>query len=323
MKQIQIVAYGGPEVLTLVETEEPTAGDGELLIQVEAAGVNFSDVLRRRNTYFMPTPLPYVLGAEAVGKVVGAGSEAFPEGSRVLAILPQGGGYAEYLSVPAQYCVPLLPHINPMSACALFVQGSSAHLMLHQIAGPLSGKSVLVHAAAGGLGSLLVQLAKREGAQVIATASSPEKLAFAQSLGADAGVNYTEADWPQRIVEANGGKKVDLILETVGGEIYSQSFACLKTGGSMIVYGAASGEKGLVHSEHFVDESHNLLSFNLAHFIQNKPEQWQASQGAMIGLLAEGKIRVEVEHSYPLSEAAKAHRHLESRQTSGKVVLIP
>ena len=324
--QIRFTDYGTAEVLQVAETKIPSPQAGELLIQVEVAGVNYSDVLRRRNTYFMPTPLPYVLGSEAVGEVVAVGEEidsSYPIGSRVLAILPSGGGYSQHVIALAQYCVPLPPSIASKAAAAIFVQGTTAHLILHQVAQDIAGKMILIHAAAGGVGSLLVQLAKLAGARVIATGSSEQKLGIAQKLGADIVINYRDAGWPEELLRENGGEKVDYVLEMVGGEVYQRSFACLKAGGTMVVYGAASGEPGLVHSEHFVDESHNLLSFNLAYFVQHKPRQWQASLEAMIGLIAEGKVRVEVAHAYPLEEAARAHQDIEARQTTGKVVLIP
>lgn len=327
MRQIQIAEYGSPTVLTSINTEMPVPQAGELLIRVEAAGVNYSDVLRRKNIYFMPTPLPYVLGAEAVGEIVkigdGAPSPPFQLGSRVLAILPFGGGYAEYVTANAQYCVSLPPQIDAKVATALFVQGSTAHLLLHQVAGNISGKTLLIHAAAGGVGSLLIQLAKLAGANVIAASSSDEKLQFAQKMGADLSINYAKPDWTNRLIQENKGKKVDIILETVGGAIYTQSFACLRPGGTIIVYGSASGERGYIHSEHFVDESQNLLSFNLAHFIQNRADVWQASLGAMIGLIAEGKIKVQTASTYALKDVVQAHQDLENRQTTGKVVLIP
>lgn len=326
MQHVQIQAYGGPEVLQLIESPRPRPAEGKLLLKVQATGVNFSDVLRRRNTYFMPTPLPYTLGSEAVGEIVSMGSAVegdFQLGQRVLAILPAGGGYAEYLVASPQYCIPLPPQIEAAAATALFVQGSTAHLILHQVAPPLNDQTILIHAGAGGVGSLLVQLAKRAGAKVIATASNEAKRNFAQAIGADLTIDYTQDGWPQRVIEANGGEKVDLVLEMIGGKIYTQSFACLRQGGKMIVYGSASGEKGIMHAEHFVDESQQLLSFNLAHFIQHRPRDWQASLGKMVRLLAEGKIQVQTAHTYPLRDVQKAHAALENRKTTGKVVLVP
>lgn len=326
MKKIQINSFGGPEVLTLVETDLPKPKSGEVLIKNEAAGINFSDILRRRNTYFMPTPLPYTLGAEAVGTIVELGPDStqspFEIGTRVLAILPQGGAYGEYLTAPAHFCVPLPPHISSQAATAIFVQGTTAYLLLHEIVKDVKGKSVLIHAASGGVGSILVQLAKIEGAyKVIGTASSQEKCKEILSNGADAAINYSESNWAKDAIESNGGEKVDYILEMVGGKVFSESFKSLRQGGTLVVYGQASGQKGFIHSEHYVDESHNLLSFNLAHFIAKNMEKWQQALGAVIGMMAEGKLKVSITHSYNLEDAAKAHQDIENRKTTGKVVL--
>lgn len=324
MKQVLLENYGAAGQLKLTDAAIPQLATGEVLIKVEAIGVNYSDILRRKNTYFMPTPLPYVLGAEVVGRIeeIGAGESHLQVGQRVLAILPSGGGYSEMVTANAQYCVPLPDHIDSSAATAIFVQGSTAHLIIHQVADDISGKTVLVHAGAGGVGSILIQLAKLAGARVIAT-SSTSKLEKAKSFGADEVVDYSKPGWPAKVIEVNGGQKVDLILEMVGGHIYEESFQCLAQMGTMIVYGSASGEKGFVHSEHFVDESHRLLSFNLAHFIQYRMPDWQASLGAIIGLLAEGKLVIDTAHQFSLADAPKAHQAIENRETTGKVVLIP
>ena len=326
LTQVQLARYGAADVLQLTTAPLPALQPGEVLIGVEAAGVNFSDVLRRRNTYFMPTPLPYVLGAEAVGQVLatGAGVDApFVPGSRVLAILPGGGGYASHVVAQAAYCVPLPAHIDPKAATAIFVQGSTAYLMLHQLVGDLAGKTLLVMAAAGGVGSLLVQLATLAGAQVIAAASTEAKLQVARQLGAMAGVNYAQAGWPAQVRDLTGGAGVDVVLEMVGGALFGESLQCLRTGGQMVVYGAASGTQGELQSERLVDESWTLRGFNLAHFIQQRPADWQAALGAVIGLMAEGKLHVPTPHVYSLAQAVAAHQALEARQTTGKIVLVP
>ncbi|MEL6922670.1 MAG: zinc-binding dehydrogenase [Bacteroidota bacterium] len=327
MQQVQFRSYGTADVLQLIETPVPQPEANEVLIRVLAAGVNYSDLMRRRDDYFMPTPLPYVLGAEAAGEIVALGSAvdnpALQKGTRILAILPHGGGYAEYSKVPAAYCVPLPPNIDPKTATAIFVQGTTAYLMVEHLMKDLKEKTVLVHAGAGGVGSLLVQLIRQAGARVIATASNEDKLAFAKSIGADAAINYCQSDWPAQVIKANDGKKVDYILEMVGGDVFKHSFKCLATFGTMIVYGEASGQKGFIHSEHFVDESHQLSSFNLAHFIQHRMAHWQAALGAMIGLIAGGQIQIHTPHAFHLAKAAEAHRAIENRQTTGKVVLVP
>ncbi|MEM6845984.1 MAG: zinc-binding dehydrogenase [Bacteroidota bacterium] len=325
IKQVTFSQYGNPEVLQVAEVEQPLAKAGEVLVKVSVIGVNYSDVLRRKNIYFMPTPLPFVLGTEAVGVIeeVGEGvSEPFSVGTRVLAILPQAGGYATYVSANAQYCVPLPPTIDDKTATAIFVQGTTAQLMVSQIAKELTDKTVLVNASAGGVGSILVQLAKLNGAKVIGASSSDAKLKVATALGADAGVNYTRDNWREDVKRANDGKGVDVVFEMVGGEVYNKSIRSLAPGGHMIVYGCASGIQGSIHPEHFVDENLTQSGFNLAYFIQHKPAVWQKALGTVIELLAQGKIKIETPKTFALEEAAEAHRQIEARQTTGKVVLL-
>jgi NADPH:quinone reductase len=324
MKQVQINQYGSPDVLKLVETDIPQPKAGEVVIKVAAIGVNYSDTLRRRNQYFQPTPLPCILGSEAVGKIVevGEGVETpFKVGTTVLAILPFGGGYAEYVAAIAQYCVPLPPNIDTKTATAIFVQGSTAQLMISQIAPDLQGKTVLINAAAGGVGSLLVQLAKLNGANVIGASSSAEKLEVVKENGADSTVNYSNLNWSEKVKEANAGKGVDIIFDAVGGDVYNESLKCLAQGGQIIVYGCASGVQGNVHPEHFVDENISQSGFNLAFYITTKMQVWQEALGTVIGLIAQGKLKIEAPKTFDLKDAAEAHRQIEARQTTGKVVL--
>lgn len=327
MNHIQLAAYGTPDVLRVVAAPVPVPQAGQVLLKVAAAGVNYADLLRRRNTYFAATPLPYVLGNEAVGEIVAVGTGVgapHSVGARVLAILPGGGGYAEFVVAQAAYCVPLPPSISTPAAAAIFVQGTTAQLMLTHLVADLTGKSLLVHAGASGVGTLLIQLAKLGGAaRVIATAGSPAKLALATALGADAGINYTDDTWPAQVVAANEGRPVDVIFEMVGGEVFNKSFACLATGGRVIVYGAASGEQGTVFSEQLVNAGHSVLGFNLAYYLTHQQPLWQAALGAVMGRLADGTLHVETSDTFPLHEAAAAHRRIEARQTTGKVILTP
>ena len=326
MRQVQINEYGSPDVLKVVNNEVPKPKGGEVLIKVEAIGVNYSDTLRRRDEYFQPTPLPYIPGSEAVGEIVAIGEGVgtpYKVGTRVLAILPFGGGYAEYVAANAQYCVPLPPHIDSAKATAIFVQGSTAQLMISQIAKDVDGKTVLINAAAGGVGSLLVQLAKINGAKVIAASSSDDKLKVAQSLGADVLVNYSKPNWSEKVKQANDGKGVDFVFEMAGGDIYDESIKCLAQGGHLIIYGAASGVQGHVHPEYFVDENISQSGFNLAFYITNKMQLWQEALGTVIGLIAQGKLKIETPKSFALKDAAEAHKQIEARMTTGKVVLTP
>lgn len=326
MKAIRLNEYGTPDVLNITDADVPSPKPGEVLLKVQAIGVNYSDILRRRNTYFQPTPLPFTPGHEAVGiiEAVGEGvTEPFVTGLRILAILPASGGYAEYVTGPAQYCVPLPPNLDAKQATALFVQGSTAQLMVSAIAGDIAGKTVLVNAASGGVGSLLVQLTKMAGATVFAASSSEEKLQLAQKMGADNIINYSDAYWSEKVKEMNKGKGVDVVFEMVGGDVYNESIKCLVPGGHLIIYGAASGVQGNVRPEHFVDENLTQTGFNLAFYIQNKTAAWQAALGAVIGMVAEGALKIEVSNSFPLQEAAEAHRQIEARKTTGKVTLVP
>lgn len=326
IQQIRFTEYGTPEVLEIVEVDRPEPGPGEVLIQVEAAGINYSDLMRRRNTYFMPTPLPYVPGVEAAGTIVAAGDGVdapFVPGTRVLAILPYGGGYANYVTNSVQFCVPLPPQISAADATAIFVQGTTAQLMMTHLAGDVAGKTVLVHAAAGGVGSLLAQLAQRAGARVIGTVGSSTKFDAARAYGCDTVINYSQADWPEQIVAANDGEKLDLIFEMVGGNIFQRSFECLRTLGKMIVYGTAGSELGHVSSEDLINNGHSVAAFNLAYFIDERMTDWQESLGRITELLAAGDLKVSIGESYALSDAAAAHRCIEERRSTGKVVLVP
>jgi NADPH2:quinone reductase len=324
MKQVQLSQFGSPDELQLVEASIPSPKPGEVLIQVEAIGVNYSDTLRRRNLYFQATPLPYVLGSEAVGKIVSVGegvTEPYLVGARVLAILPYGGGYGEYVTAIAQYCVPLPPNIDSKTATAIFVQGSTAQLMVSQLAKDLKNKTVLVNASAGGVGSLLVQLSKLNGAKVFAASSSEEKLQVALANGADAAVNYSNPNWSEKVKAANGGKGVDIAFETVGGDVYNETVKSLAQGGHLIVYGCASGVQVTIHPEYFVDESLRQSGFNLAFHITTMPQVWQEALGIVIGLIAQGKLKIATPKTFALKDAAEAHRQIEARQTTGKVVL--
>ncbi|WP_077924065.1 zinc-binding dehydrogenase [Spirosoma sp. 209] len=323
-KQIVITEYGSPEVLHVVETLLVQPEVGEVLIRVSAVGVNYSDILRRKNQYFQPTPLPYVLGAEAVGVVESIGpevSDTVQPGTRVLAILPSGGGYGEYVRAPAQFCVPLPPSISDAAATGIFVQGSTAQLMVSQLAKEIKGKTVLITAAAGGIGSLLVQLAKQGGATVIAAASSEDKLTVAKALGADVTVNYSVPQWGQSVREATQSKGVDIAFEMVGGTVYEQTIRSLAQGGHLIVYGCASGVQGQIHPEYFVDENITQSGFNLAFYITSQMSVWQEALGMVIGQIASGQLKIKTPKTFVLTDVAEAHRQIEARMTTGKVVL--
>jgi NADPH2:quinone reductase len=193
--------------------------------------------------------------------------------------------------------------------------------MISQVAKELTGKTVLINASAGGVGSLLVQLAKLNGAKVIAASSSDEKLNVAKANGADETVNYSKDNWSEKIKAANNGRGVDIAFEMVGGSIYNETLKSLAQGGHLIVYGCASGVQGSIHPEYFVDENISQSGFNLAFYITTKMQVWQEALGAVIGLIAQGKLKIETPKTFDLKDAAEAHRQIEARQTTGKVVL--
>lgn len=325
-KQVVFDQFGSPDVLKLIETELPEPKAGEIIIQTEAIGVNYSDTLRRRNRYFQSTPLPFVLGSEVVGTIISSGpevSEPFTLGSKVLAILPYGGGYADYVSALTQFCIPIPQAMDSKAATGIFVQGSTAQLMISQVAKDVKDKTVLITAASGGVGSLLVQLAKLNGAKVIAGSSSDEKLKLAVANGADLILNYSKPNWSAELRNFTNGKGVDIAFETVGGDVYNETIKSLATGGHLIVYGCASGVQGSIHPEYFVDENLIQSGFNLAHYISNKMPIWQEAMGQVIGMVANGDLKISTSKTFLLKDAAEAHRQVEARETTGKVILTP
>jgi NADPH2:quinone reductase len=325
MKTVRFHETGGPEVLRFEDIDEPTPGPGQLKIKVEAVGVNFSDVLRRRGDEYPETsPTPFTPGSEVAGVVaeLGDGVDGFNVGQSVYAT-PRVGGYAQYVVVDARTAVALPPGVSAAQATALVIQGLTALLSLRENGRLRAGESVLVEAAAGGVGAFAVQLAKLSGAgMVIAAASSMEKRAFAESLGADASVDYTKANWPQRVRELTGGRGVDIVLEMVGGTLLNEALDAMAPFGRMVVYGQASGEAGHVNTRDLMKDNLSVSGFYIGGFFQLRPDLIGGLQ-EIIGHVRDGRLQVHVDHRFPLSRAADAHRLVESRQSTGKVVLEP
>ena len=324
MKAIQVSEFGEPDVLNFVEVERPSPGEGEVLIEVKAAGVNYADTMRRRNEYLEETPLPFVPGAEVAGVVaeVGPGVEDVDEGDRAVTLL-QTGGYAEYVVAPAQYLIPIPDDANFDEAAAIPLQGLTAYHVLKTSGMLEEGESVLVHAAAGGVGYLAVQMARLMGArQIIATASKQEKLDLAKELGADVLIDYTHDDWPKQVREATGGEGADVILEMVGGDFIQKNLQCLADFGRMVVYGAASGERGTLVPMDLMHHNHVVAGFYLPR-IMTRPDLFAPSLQEVLGWLSSGELRLKIGARYPLQQAPEAHDALEGRQTTGKIVLNP
>jgi NADPH:quinone reductase len=315
MRAIQITDFGGPEVLELAELPEPEPGPGEILIDVDAAGVNYADTHQAEDSYLVPTRLPLVPGAEVVGRT--------PDGQRVVALLNHGG-YAAKAVAQAATTFPLPDGVDNGQALALALQGTTAWHILRTSARLAWGESVVVHAAAGGVGSLAVQLAKAWGAgRVIATASSEEKRQLARSLGADATVDSREPELKAALEEANGGAKVDVVLEMTGGNVFDASLAALAPFGRLVTYGMASRTPPTpVDPGRLMRHSRAVVGFWLAHCMQ-RPQMLVEAMNELLTMTVDGRLRPVIGGTYPLEQAQQAHTALRSRETRGKLILVP
>ncbi len=318
MKAVRIHQRGGPEVLQLDEIEQPQPGPGQVLIRVEAAGINYADIGQRSGAYPNPMPLPLVLGFEAAGHVaaLGAGVNHLAVGQRVVSYVQ--GGYAEYAVAPAEAVMPLPPHIELAVATALPIQGQTAYLLLAKATRLAAGESVLVHVAAGGVGSLAVQVARALGAKtVIGSTRTPEKMELIRELGAIP-VNTSSPAWVEEVMAATEGQGVDVVLDCVGGALAQQSIACMAPFGRMAVYGSLSGAPTMIAAPQLIRNCLSVGGFNTPAY----PPQAQMEAGrALVGYLAAGQLRVITDHRFPLAEVAAAHRAIEAGETTGKVVL--
>lgn len=315
MKAVRIHKFGGTDGLSVDEVATPEPGEGQILIRTRAAGVNFADIMLREGRYLFRPDLPFTPGFEAAGTIeaIGQGVTGPEPGQRVLA-MSRGGGYAEFVAADAGAAIPIPEGMDFAPATALLVQGLTALGLLH---GVTEGTTILIHAAAGGVGSLLVQLAKLRGAVVIGTASNAEKLELVKRLGADATVDYTNDAWPEKVRAAAGGDGADLIIEMVGGDLGRRNFECLKQKGRMIVYGAASGEDFEISALGLLSRMQTVSGYNLNLETQ---ENIAAFAAELMKYYLEGRLTVSVT-DFPLEKAADAHKAIESRRTTGKVVL--
>lgn len=313
MRAVQITEFGGPEVLRLVELPDPAPRAGEQLVQVASAGVNYADTHQAENSYLAPQQLPLVPGSEVVGTL--------PDGSRVAA-LTLSGGYAEQSSVLPHLAFPVPDEVGDGQALALLVQGLTAWHLLRTCTHLQPGESVVVHAAAGGVGTLAVQLAKAWGAgNVIAVASSEEKLALAKGLGADSLVRADSATLKDDLQAANGGRKVDVVLEMVGGPTFDASLAALAPFGRLATFGMASRTPPRpVQAGELMSRSRAVVGFWLAHCFA-RPELLQPQMAELMGMVRAGTLQPLVGATYPLGEARAAHEALRSRGSVGKLVL--
>lgn len=324
MKTIGFEQFGGPEVLAMKEVERPQPKEREVIVEVEAIGVNYADTARREGKYVVPTNLPYIPGAEVGGVVAETGSAvtSVQKGDRVVALI-ESGGYAEAAAIDERLLIPVPDGVSFEQAVALPLQGLSAYHILKTMGRLAPGESVLIHAAAGGVGAIAVQLAKLFGAgQIIATASTDEKLEHARKMGATDLVDYTEEGWEGKVKELTGGKGVDVALEMVGGEMFNKTLTCLAPFGRLVIFGAASGEQAVFAPAQLMKRNQSVIGFFLPQIMRN-PALLQSSLQELLGYMKEGSLELTIGGIYPLEQAADVHRLLQGRKTIGKLVLTP
>ena len=322
MKAIQVQKSGGPEALTLVDLPTPKPKPNEAVVKVSAAGVNYIDVHIREGLY--PSSLPFVIGQEASGIVseIGADVKSFKPGDRV-AYTGIRGSYAEYAAVPADRLVLLPPGISEQQAAAAMLQGMTAHYLVYDTYPLKKGETALIHAAAGGVGLLLVQMAKNIGARVIATAGTEEKAKLARAAGADEVILYAQQDFEVETKRLTDGKGVHVIYDGVGKTTFDKDLNVLRPRGYLVLFGASSGPVPLFDVGKLAQKGSLFITRpTLVHYMAAH-EELQKRATDVLTMIATGKVKLRIEHIYPLREAQQAHRDLEGRKTTGKLLLIP
>ncbi len=322
MQAVRVHEYGGPQALQLEEVPTPEPGAGQVRVRLEAVGVNFIDVYHRTGAY--PGELPITPGREGAGVVdaVGDGVEGVQEGDRVaFAMTP--ATYAQYVLVDAAMLTRVPDGVSSELAAAVMLQGMTAHYLVTDTFDLQEGHTCLVHAAAGGVGHLLVQLAKLRGARVIGTASTREKIAFATEAGADEMIQYTETDFLEETMRLTDGRGVDVVYESVGKDTFMRSMQALRPRGYLVLYGQSSGAVEPLDPQLLNRHGSLFLTRpSLGHYIADRQELVQRA-GDLFSWIANGQLDVRIDQRYSLGDAAEAHRYLEGRNTKGKILLIP
>ncbi len=322
MKAIQVSRTGGPEVLNYIEVPTPEPGPGEVLVEIEAIGLNYIDTYHRTGLY--PLDLPFIPGLEAAGTVAapGSGVTDFQPGDRV-AYASVPGSYAEFVAAPQKSLVKLPDGVDAAAGAAAMLQGMTSHYLVHSTCVVLEGDTVLIHAAAGGVGLILVQMAKMRGARVIGTVSTEEKAQLARDAGADEIIRYTEQDFEAEVKRLTGGRGVHVAYDSVGKTTWEKSMNCLSPRGYLVLFGNASGP---------VPPVDPLLLSRLGSIFMTRPtlvdytasrEELELRAGEVLGWIQSGKLNLRIDRTLPLSDAREAHLLLEGRRTKGKVLLIP
>lgn len=322
MRAIRIHEYGGPDVLRYEEVALPEPGAGEARVKIDAVGINYIDIYQRKGQY--PDPLPVIPGREAAGVIdaVGPGVSDLTPGTRVVYAM-HVGAYAEYAVVPARRLVPIPDAIDVRQAAAVMLQGLTAHYLTHSTYPLQPGDCALVHAAAGGVGLLLIQMAKRRGARVIGTVSTEEKARLAREAGADEVVLYTQADFEAETKRLTNDQGVNVVYDSVGQDTFDKSLNCLSPRGYMVLYGQSSGPVPPFNPQLLSAKGSVYLTRpNLMHYTLDRTELLKRA-GDLFDWIAAGTLTVRIDATYPLAEAAVAHRYLEERKTKGKLLLIP
>jgi NADPH:quinone reductase len=322
MKAIQIKQPGGPEAMELVDLPVPEPGASEAVVKLSAAGVNFIDVYNREGRY--KAPLPFILGQEGAGVVSAVGSEvkSLKKGEHV-AWTGLLGSYAEYAAVPAERLVRVPNGVTDQQAAAAMLQGMTAHYLSHDTYALKPGETALVHAAAGGVGLLLVQMAHQSGAHVIATVSTGEKAELARDAGADEVILYTKHDFEVETKRLTGGQGVDVIYDSVGKTTFEKGLNIIRPRGMMVLFGGSSGAVLPFDPIILTQKGSLFLTRPSLNAYTRTREELMARSGAVFGMMAAGKLKLRIEHTYPLADAQRAHRELEARKTTGKLLLIP
>lgn len=322
MKAIRVHQNGGPEVLRYEEIPMPEPGAGEARVKIEAIGLNYIDIYQRTGLYVIKTP--FTLGMEGAGVVdaVGANVTEVKKGDRA-AYSMHLGSYAEYACVPARKLVPLPRNLDSRSAAAVMLQGMTAHYLTHSTYPLKKGETALVHAAAGGVGLLLIQVAKRLGATVYGTVSTEEKASLAREAGADKAILYTQVDFSAEVKRLTNGAGVHVVYDSVGKDTFEKSLDCLRPRGYLALFGQSSGPVPLFDLGKLAAKGSLFVTRpTLLHYASNREELLKRAND-LFEWIASGKLKLRIDKSFSLSEAAESHRQLEARKTTGKVLLVP
>jgi NADPH2:quinone reductase len=323
VKAIVFAEVGGPEVLALADVPKPEVRPGMVLIKNQAIGVNFADTRFRQGIYAVKPKLPDTPGMEAAGVIeaVGDGVATLTPGTRVAAFTVKS--YAEYCLAPAFMVIPLPEFVSFVDGAAFPIQVLTAYHLLHTVDATGPGRSVLVHSAAGGVGLAAVQLAKAAGARVFGTVSSDAKAGLVKECGAEAIINYSREKFADEILRLTDGRGVDLILDAVGKPTFEEGLRCLAPFGHLVLYGRAGGPPDPLNVATLSPKSHKVSGFMLPTVTRGFPDKTRESAERCFALMREGRLKLHISKTFPLADAADAHRYLESRQSTGKLILMP